>query len=308
MKNSHLPKVSIITPSYNQGWCIERTILSVLKQDYPHIQYIVMDSASNDDTGRILKKYARQIDIIIQKRDKGQSDAINRGFKMASGDILAYLNSDDCYASKSVVSEAVERLMASDHPDVVYGRRYFIDKDGFFIKSWPHREFDADLLGIVCYLPQECAFWTKAIYDRCGGYVDDTLRFAMDYELWLRFLKNGATFKSIDAVFGLFRWHENQKTQDLWQTVAVPEIEGLQQKYLCKRAKDFELQVLLEEYMHDVNLIKEPRLYEKAIRFAKERNLVARESLADTPLDFWVHQTAEPPSKNLPKHPGCAAM
>lgn len=288
--NSSLPKVSIVTPSYNQGWCIERTILSVLKQDYPNIEYIVMDSASTDETSSILKKYERDLAKIVQEKDKGQSDALNRGFKMTTGDILAYLNSDDCYASRTVISQAVERLMADDKPDLVYGRRYFIDKDGYFIRSWPHRKFDGDLLHLTCYLPQECAFWTREIYEKSGGMVDDSLRFAMDYELWLRFLKHGARFESINSIFGLFRWHENQKSQDLWKTVALPEIERLQKKYSPTTVKEFDLQVLHEEYLHGVNLIKAPRVYEVAIRLQRQRQRFLHESLADTPLDYWVYQ------------------
>jgi glycosyltransferase involved in cell wall biosynthesis len=290
MMKAAFPKVSIITPSYNQGWCIERTILSVLRQDYPNIEYIVMDALSTDETASVLKRYEGEIDIIVQEKDKGQADAINRGLKMASGDMLAYLNSDDCYASPSIVSQAVAELMSEDKPDVVYGRRYFIDQDGFFVRSWPYREFDAELLYLTCYLPQECCFWTRSIYEKGGGYVDESYRFAMDYELWLRLLKSGAKFKSIDAVFGLFRWHENQKSQELWKTVALPEIERLQMMHSTRSVKPFELQVLHEKYMHGVDLISEPRLYEKAIRLSKERNRVARESLADTPLDLWVFQ------------------
>lgn len=293
-KSQQLPKVTIVTPSYNQGWCIERTILSVLKQDYPNIEYIVMDSASNDETPQILKKYSNQIAILKTEKDKGQSDAINRGFRMASGDILAYLNSDDCYASQSVVSQAVQALSHAEQPDLIYGRRVFIDKEGFFIRSWPYRDFNAELLRAVCYLPQECAFWTRSIYERAGGFVDDSLRFAMDYELWLRFLREGARFQSIDKIFGLFRWHENQKTQDLWQTVAVPEIEKLQQRYTCPSVKPFDLQVLYEEYMLGVNLLKQPRLYEKAVRLSRERTRIVHESLLDTPIDLWMYQQPEP--------------
>jgi glycosyltransferase involved in cell wall biosynthesis len=176
MGSAALPKVSIVTPSYNQGWCIERTILSVLKQDYPNIEYIVMDSDSTDETGKVLDKYENDIDIIVRKKDKGQSDALNRGFQMATGDILAYLNSDDCYASSRVVSDAVKELTRYDQTDLVYGMRYFIDREGYFIRSWTFREFDDDLLRVVCYLPQECAFWKRTIYEASGNYVDDTLQ------------------------------------------------------------------------------------------------------------------------------------
>ncbi len=280
-----------MTPSYNQGWCIERTILSVLKQDYPNIEYIVMDSASTDETGAILERFAGRIDKICREKDKGQSDALNRGFKMATGQILAYLNSDDCYASKTVVSDAVNALTSDTNIDAVYGRRYFIDKDGFFTRSYPHRGFDADLLKKSCYLPQECCFWTREIYERAGGFIDEKLRFAMDYELWLRFLKYNGRFKSLDQVYGLFRWHENQKSQDLWKQVALPEIAGLHQKYCDQVMQELDMQDVHEQYDFGVSFNTNSRAFQLAVRLLRHKNEFAHGSLADTPLDYWVYAT-----------------
>lgn len=290
MTTSAQPKVSIITPSYNQGWCIERTILSVLKQDYPHIEYIVMDSASTDETSQVLNKFQSQIAIIKREKDKGQSDALNRGFKMATGEILAYLNSDDCYASKTVVSDAVAALTKGG-ADAVYGRRYFIDKDGYFTRSHPFRPFDADVLKQSCYLPQECCFWTRKIYDAAGGYVDENLRFAMDYDLWLRFLKSGARFESLDRVYGLFRWHENQKSQDLWKKVAIPEIASLHKKYTTQVQREIDMQNAHEQYDFGIILDKNSRLFHTVIRLSRNKDSYAQRMLADTPLDYWVYAT-----------------
>jgi glycosyltransferase involved in cell wall biosynthesis len=297
MRSTSLPLVSIITPSYNQGWCIERTILSVLKQDYKNIEYIVMDSNSTDETGEILDRYEGRIQKICREKDKGQSDALNRGFKMASGQILAYLNSDDCYASKSVVGEAVSALTsdrvgtATSEVDAVYGRRYFIDKDGFYTRSYPYREFDAELLKKSCYLPQECCFWTREIYERAGGFVDENLRFAMDYDLWLRFLKAGAKFRSLDRVYGLFRWHENQKSQDLWKQVALPEIASLHEKYGHQVMKELDMQDFHEQYDFGVSFNTNSRAFQLAVRLLRHKNDFAQGSLADTPLDYWVYST-----------------
>lgn len=291
MSTANLPKVSIVTPSYNQGWCIERTILSVLKQDYPNIEYIVMDSASTDETGHVLERFAGQIHKICREKDKGQSDALNRGFKMATGQILAYLNSDDCYAAKTVVSDAVQALTSDPGVDAVYGRRYFIDKDGFYTRSYPYRQFDADLLQQSCYLPQECCFWTREIYERAGGFVDEKLRFAMDYDLWLRFLKQGAKFKSLEQVYGLFRWHENQKSQDLWKQVALPEIASLHQKYGLKVMQELDMQDVHEQYDFGVSFNQNSRAFQLAVRLLRHKNEYAQGSLADTPLDYWVYAT-----------------
>src|SRR5436853_3600755 len=97
-----IPKVSIITPSFNQGSFIEKTILSVLGQDYPNLEYIIVDGDSSDQTPDILRKYESHVDVLIIEKDRGQADASNKGFKQATGRILAYLNSDDCYANHHV--------------------------------------------------------------------------------------------------------------------------------------------------------------------------------------------------------------
>lgn len=289
--SSSSPRVSIVTPSYNQGWCIERTILSVLRQDYDNIEYVVMDSASTDETRHILAKYSNEIDIICQEKDKGQSDALNRGFKKTTGSILAYLNSDDCYASRTVVSDAVKVLTSEPGIDLVYGRRYFIDKNGFYTRAYPYREYDRELLKKSCYVPQECTFWTREIYERSGDRVDDSLRFAMDYELWLRFLQHGAKFKSIDSVYGLFRWHEDQKSQDLWKTVALPEIASLQSRYCSRVMQEQEMQNEAELHDFGVNIHSEKWAFNLSIELWKRRNAFKQNAFADTPLDQWPLNT-----------------
>lgn len=289
--SSTSPRVSIVTPSYNQGWCIERTILSVLRQDYDNIEYVVMDSASTDETRHILAKYSNEIDIICQEKDKGQSDALNRGFKKTTGQILAYLNSDDCYASRTVVSDAVKILTSEPGIDLVYGRRYFIDKNGFYTRAYPYRDYDKELLKKSCYVPQECTFWTREIYERAGGFVDENLRFAMDYELWLRFLHHGANFKSIDAVYGLFRWHEDQKSQDLWKTVALPEIAGLQTKYCDAVMHEMEMQNEAELHDFGANINSDRLAFGLAIELWKRRNTLMENAFSGTPLDQWTLST-----------------
>src|SRR5205085_1479691 len=122
------PRVSIVTASYNQAPFIERTIRSVLCQDYGNLEYIVLDSCSQDGTGAILAKYAPAIDVLIVEKDRGQSDALHRGLQLASGGILAYLNADDCLASAQTISQVVQCFAENPAADVIYGRRNFIDE------------------------------------------------------------------------------------------------------------------------------------------------------------------------------------
>ncbi|MBS1954409.1 MAG: glycosyltransferase [Cyanobacteria bacterium SZAS-4] len=286
--SSETPRVTIVTPSYNQGKFIERTILSVLKQDYTNIQYIVLDSLSTDETHSILDRYRSKISIVVEAKDKGQADAINKGFASGDGEILAYLNSDDCFASPHTVSNAVQFLVSNPDVDVVYGKRYYIDINGYFFASYPYRAFDEAQLNMACYLPQECTFWTKSIYEKAGSKVNEDYHFAMDYELWLRFLKHGARFRSVDSVYGYFRWYEGQKSTEEWVSTGLPEIAKLQREYFgINTPPDVMSDIFMEHYstvsklknfdrftFYDKLWIEEVKLKQMLCRFA--------------PVDHWV--------------------
>lgn len=281
------PLVSIVTPSYNQGSFIERTILSVLKQNYPRIEYIVLDSMSTDATGDILKKYSKQINIIVREKDNGQSDAINKGFQLASGEIIAYLNSDDCYASPDVVQDAVMNLEQS-RADLVYGRRYYVDENGHYLLSWPFRKHDDRRLLKSCYLPQECSFWSREIYDRAGGFIDTSYEFALDYELWCRFLKYGARFKAINKVYGLFRQHSQAKSTAAFMNVGVPEIARIQAKYTATTNSLAELQN--QFIMHYLKVApNSPSDFNVANLAMHAQFKQFKSYFASAPLDYWVY-------------------
>jgi glycosyltransferase involved in cell wall biosynthesis len=228
------PKVSIVTPSYNQGEFIEKTILSVLRQDYPNVEYIVMDAQSKDHTSIILDKYRSQIAHIVQEKDEGQADAIDKGFKLSTGEIMAYLNSDDCYAAAEVISCAVKAFENNPDIDVVYGKRQLINKDGSYLDSHPFQEYNEDTLRWACFVPQECVFWRRSAYERAGNMVDKTFTFAMDYDLWFRFMESGAKWMAIDEEFGLFRFYPDQKTNAIWIERGLPEIARIHLKYMGK--------------------------------------------------------------------------
>ncbi|MGH9678087.1 MAG: glycosyltransferase family 2 protein [Candidatus Acidiferrum sp.] len=216
MPNSRPALVSIVTPSFNQGRYIERTVRSVLCQAYPAIEYLVMDGKSGDETATILDKYHASGMRLVCERDAGQADALHRGFSLVDGEILAWLNADDVYAGPNVVANAVAYFARHPEVDVLFGRRVVMDVDGRFRGLWPRIGFEAGMLRRVDFIPQECCFWRRSLWERAGGYVHRGYEFAMDYELWLRFMVVGARFAGVNQVFGLCSEHAAQKTQAGW--------------------------------------------------------------------------------------------
>jgi glycosyltransferase involved in cell wall biosynthesis len=183
--SSQLPLVSVITPSYNQGRFIEETIQSVLNQDYPNLEYIVVDGGSTDATLDILKAYGERIRWVSEP-DNGQSEAVNKGFRMSKGEILGWLNSDDTY-SPDAIRSAVQFL--TGHPDVamVYGDGYEVDAEGKRIRKFPVPEkFDLDrLMHRWNYIQQPAVFMRRdPLFE--VNLLDPSLHWAMDYDLWIR--------------------------------------------------------------------------------------------------------------------------
>ncbi|MDD5559120.1 glycosyltransferase family 2 protein [Candidatus Methylomirabilis sp.] len=180
--------MSIITPSYNQGHFIEETILSILNQDYPHIEYIVVDGGSTDNTLEILKRYEGRL-TWLSEPDRGQSDAINKGFWLAKGELLAWLNSDDTYLP-GAVRKAVAHLV--EHPDtmMVYGEGYQIDETSRAKGRFPWTEpFDLwRLVYLSDYILQQTTFFRREVFESID-MLDETLHWGMDWDLWIRIAK-----------------------------------------------------------------------------------------------------------------------
>lgn len=282
------PLVSVVTPSYNQAHFIEKTIRSVVYQDYPNLEYFVLDAMSKDGTDAILDKYSSKITRAIRERDDGQADAINKGFQLCSGEIMAYLNSDDCYASPYVVSKVVEHFAQHPNVDVIYGKREYIDEKGFFLQNYPFRSFSKDDLVEACFIPQECVFWRKSIYEKAGNKVDKEFSFAMDYDLWLRFLEAGAEFLSVDEYYGLFRWYPGQKSRDVWIKHGLPEIAKLQEKHLGHALPEDEMIARYQQHWYGVNRLENAKTFTQSVRvwnlFASNK----KQLLSDIPRDQWV--------------------
>lgn len=204
------PRVSIVTPSYNQAAFLEATIQSVLNQDYPNLEYIIMDGGSTDGSREIIEKYADQLAFWVSRPDKGQTDAINQGFNKASGEILAWLNSDDTY-EPGTVNQAVEALRANPSISMVYGDANFINAEGDVIGRFPAAQTDYRKLrqGYV-HVPQQAAFF-RAKYWQQIAPLDENFFFAMDFDLWVR-LAAIAPLRYIQEVWANFRMHDDAKS------------------------------------------------------------------------------------------------
>ncbi len=182
------PLVSILTPSYNQGRFLEETIRSVLTQDYPNLEYIIVDGGSSDGSVDIIRRYAERLSWWVSEPDRGQTDAINKGFARATGEIFAWLNSDDTYLP-GAVSAAVHCLQAHPEASLVYADANLVDEDGRIIGRFPSRQTNLNkLLRGSVHIPQQTAFFRASAWNQVAP-LDPTFQFAMDYDLWVRLAK-----------------------------------------------------------------------------------------------------------------------
>jgi glycosyltransferase involved in cell wall biosynthesis len=201
--------VTVVTPSFNQGRFIRATIESVLKQDYPRIEYLVMDGGSTDETVSILREYSDRIRWLSEP-DRGQAHAINKGWRQAAGSIVAYLNSDDVYLP-GAVSSGVAAL--ETHPDAaaVYGEGYHVDEAGAILERYPTEPFEAERLREACFICQPTVFLRREAVE-AAGYLDESLRYCMDYDLWIRLTRAGKTFAYTPQYLASTRLHADTKT------------------------------------------------------------------------------------------------
>jgi glycosyltransferase involved in cell wall biosynthesis len=216
------PKISIVTPSFNHGKFIEYTVRSVVHQRYPALEYIVMDGGSTDETMSILDVYKAYFAHVTSERDEGQADAVARGFERSTGDIMAYLNSDDMLAPGTL--EFVAHFFA-DHPnvDAIYSHRLAVDENNRVIWYWMLPKHNSYLMRRWDLIPQETCFWRRSLFERAGN-VDKSFQFAMDYDLFVRYMAEGQ-FKRVNRFLAAFRQHSAAKTTQLMQTVGVAEVQ-----------------------------------------------------------------------------------
>lgn len=221
-ENKFLPKISVITPSFNQGQFLEKTIVSVITQNYPDLEYIIMDGGSTDNSIEIIKKYENEITYWKSEKDLGQSDAINKGFKVATGEILAWLNSDDVYCTKTLLTIG-EFFLNNPNIDLIYGNSFTIDEHDKIIRETISVKYNKYAYITQAFsLHQASMFWRRELYDRSEGVQID-LYTKMDYDLWLQFYNLNAKISHINETLSCYRTHPETKTrntQNITRTVA----------------------------------------------------------------------------------------
>jgi len=229
------PKISIVTPSYNQGCFLERTLLSVVNQGYPNLEYIIVDGGSNDESVEIIRKYDRYVAYWVSEKDDGQADAIRKGFHESTGDILAYINSDDVYLPGTLL-QVGDMFRNGPNTNVVYGNKYLTDERDEIIgerRLTPYIPVVSKLGflygGFGIYQP--ASFWTRELYYNVGE-IDPAFQHCMDNDLFVRFALAGAKFRFIREYLVASRVHRISKTSTL-RDIARKERRVIKDKY-CK--------------------------------------------------------------------------
>lgn len=227
-----LPKISITTPSYNQGQFLEETIRSVLSQNYPNLEYIIIDGGSTDNSVDIIKKYEKHLTYWVSEKDNGQSDAINKGFAKGTGDVFAWLNSDDLYLPDTLYKVGEYFRM---HPDCNFltGDGEIFDtvtnKREYYIKAKNYSFSDLLWFHQGKYLPQPSVFFSKETFRRSGG-LDTGLYYTMDLDLWLK-IRRESPLHYFPVCLSRLRRHADAKTQVDPQN-SVEEVNKAIERYL----------------------------------------------------------------------------
>jgi glycosyltransferase involved in cell wall biosynthesis len=210
---TQLPKISIITPSFNDKVFLERTILSVLSQQYPNLEYIIIDGGSTDGSIGIIKKYESELAYWISEPDKGMYDALQKGFKKSTGEIMGWINSDDMLHTGSLFSLA---QIFNDFPVInwLQGLPNAIDENDRIIFTSPVPEVDKLFfhqkkhIDSKKYIQQESTFWRRPLWEKAGAYISQDYKYAGDFELWIRFFQH-EKLHNLNALTGTFRASKN---------------------------------------------------------------------------------------------------
>ena len=250
------PKISIITPNYKGEKYLEKTILSVLNQNYPNLEYIVIDGGSTDNSIEIIKKYESQITFWVSEKDKGQSEAINKGFKKATGDIIAFINSDDFYEPN--IFNSIAAIFQDKSIDAINGNCRFI----YASKIIPeHIDYSGDIntRRMLKYWkpyfcpPQPSIFIRKSVLDAVG-YLDESLNFSMDLDLWLR-IAYKYNFKYVNELYSNYLIHDESKSgsEDGFHKF-MPEWKQVALRHLKNAGFKVKLNFYLSYCRHKFNL------------------------------------------------------
>lgn len=233
-----LPRVTIVTPSFNQGQFLEETIRSVLLQSYPNLEYIIVDGGSTDDSVEIIRKYERWLTYWVSEPDRGQGSAINKGFRHSTGQIMGWLNSDDCL-QLGAIWQIVSVFNRSPQTNLVCGYRQAIDANSRHVRYEAYLKPEKFSLSRICYVPQETVYWQRAVWEAVGE-LDESYQFALDFDYWQRVLLASYRFDLLPRFISLFRLHADAKGERTLD-VRKRELARIHLRYLHTAKTEVEL-------------------------------------------------------------------
>lgn len=249
------PKISIVTPSYNQSEFLEETILSVISQNYPNLEYIVIDGGSTDDSVEIIKKYEKYITYWVSEKDNGHAHALNKGFEKSTGEIMAWINSDDKYFEWTfkTIAEIYTKFKEVEWTVGLYAnfdRRGVLMSGDNSVRAVYKNVFD--YLFRDLHIQQESVFWRRSLWEKCGSFISEEVKLMVDTELWCRFFLNAKLYH-IDQViggyriYGLNRSHNNDK---LVKSDIDYSIDNLLKNLTIHFQRDYQ-QIIEYKLLHD---------------------------------------------------------
>jgi glycosyltransferase involved in cell wall biosynthesis len=253
----NFPKISIITPSYNQGQFLEETILSVLKQNYPNMEYIIIDGGSTDNSVDIIKKYENRLAYWVSEKDRGQTHAINKGFHKCTGDILHWLNSDDLLLP-GALNLVADFFKQNPNIDCMIGDLEVIAPNGQLLTLKKAIPFDfKTALYTSCLVPQPSTLFTRRAWKKTGD-LDISLHYQMDFEYFLRMAKAGIKFGLLNKALAKFRLHADSKTVSEYNDLFFQSYRRIQDKYLPATIKDMPFK---EDFLKLMNIFYKGRIF-----------------------------------------------
>lgn len=209
-----IPRITIVTPSFNQGNFIRETIESIINQNYPNLEYFILDGGSTDNSVDIIREYEDRIDWWVSEKDDGQTDAINKGFKKASGELLCWVNSDDILLP-GCLQEIAKYYSKKNKPDLIHANWVYINQDGIVTRLIRvPRQTRFFMYRGVWSIPQPAAFYKASLLKKID-YLDPQYQVGMDLDIWMRTMKAGARVAHLTKYLGAFRWHQNSKNSFL---------------------------------------------------------------------------------------------
>ena len=281
-----LPKITIVTPSYNQGQFLEETIQSVLDQKYPNLEYFVVDGGSKDNSVEIIKKYEKHINWWVSEKDRGQPHALNKGFERATGDVLGFINSDDCLLPGAL--NFVGKHFAQGAQWLV-GWVLFVELDDQNYPQRWHPHSRPEHWFVTNPIGQQGTFWKRELYQKYGGFLEE-YDLAFDYEYWMRLrFKAGVKPQTVRRCLGTYRMHASSKTITQHSTKMQPEYEQIRANCMPLLTPQEQRQV--QAFRRKRALRKQRTAAWSALRsadVAAARDLAKKVlKVAPLPLDSW---------------------